>query len=476
MPRSAEPHSSLSALSRPRHLIPRPRTCGCPLGGGACRSTFAPGAGGPGKRGISGASARPRRPACVTLRVLVVVQTLLLLASLFAPIPVAAADPADPEADAGPHRARGDARTGPDGGARTPRPPRIPRDARAGPHGGTRPDGRHLTPRPRPTPTRQRSRTRRPTPRRSRPDRPNRRSSPAPIRAPPRPPRRARRPRTSSPSSPAPLRRRGRARSPRRAPTSSTRSRRCAWRVIAVPAGSSVVADLRADPSVASVEATASATPRRCPNDPRYRGPVGAADTIGWDHGLRLGLAVRVRRRRRARHGRRRRPRPTSPASSSPAPRSSTAPPARPTRTATAPAMAGIIAAATDNGIGHRRRRVRGRPRDARDRPRRRRPRPGQRHHRGRRLGGRPRRRRHQHVASAIPATRRALQAAIDYAWDHDVVVVAATGNDGSSSAHVPGRRPRRHRRLRHRPFRHARAVVQRRRRTCSLPPPGWTS
>ena len=50
------------------------------------------------------------------------------------------------------------------------------------------------------------------------------------------------------------------------------------------------------------------------------------------------------------------------------------------------------------------------------------------------------------------PGLLAALQAAIDYAWANDVVVVAATGNDGSSAADLPGRRPRRHRRLEHRP------------------------
>ena len=66
-------------------------------------------------------------------------------------------------------------------------------------------------------------------------------------------------------------------------------------------------------------------------------------------------------------------------------------------------------------------------------------------------MGRSARRRRHQHELQQ-PGLLGALQAAIDYAWDHDVVVVAATGNDGSSSRHVPRRRPRRHRRLRHRP------------------------
>ena len=36
------------------------------------------------------------------------------------------------------------------------------------------------------------------------------------------------------------------------------------------------------------------------------------------------------------------------------------------------------------------------------------------------------------------PGFSPALQAAIDYAWAHDVVVVAATGNDGSSTATFP--------------------------------------
>ncbi len=36
------------------------------------------------------------------------------------------------------------------------------------------------------------------------------------------------------------------------------------------------------------------------------------------------------------------------------------------------------------------------------------------------------------------PGFSAALQAAIDYAWDHDVVVVAATGNDGSSATTYP--------------------------------------
>ena len=36
------------------------------------------------------------------------------------------------------------------------------------------------------------------------------------------------------------------------------------------------------------------------------------------------------------------------------------------------------------------------------------------------------------------PGYSAGLQAAIDYAWSHDVVVVAAAGNDGSSAATFP--------------------------------------
>ena len=74
------------------------------------------------------------------------------------------------------------------------------------------------------------------------------------------------------------------------------------------------------------------------------------------------------------------------------------------------------------------------------------------------------------------PGFSAALQAAIDYAWADDVVVVAATGNDGSCARDLPGRRPRRRRRLEHRPE----PTRSTRRRTtaptCSLPPPAPTS
>ena len=51
-------------------------------------------------------------------------------------------------------------------------------------------------------------------------------------------------------------------------------------------------------------------------------------------------------------------------------------------------------------------------------------------------------------MAFSNPGYSAALQAAIDYAWDQGVVLVAATGNDGVSTRDLPGRRPRRRRRL----------------------------
>ena len=59
------------------------------------------------------------------------------------------------------------------------------------------------------------------------------------------------------------------------------------------------------------------------------------------------------------------------------------------------------------------------------------------------------------------PGYSELLQEAIDYAWDEGVVLVAATGNDGSSRRHVPRRRPRRHRRLEHRSVRRAERLEQ---------------
>ncbi len=88
----------------------------------------------------------------------------------------------------------------------------------------------------------------------------------------------------------------------------------------------------------------------------------------------------------------------------------------------------------------HRRRgrRLRRRQGHAGHRPRPRRARPRQRHHRRPRLGRRPRRRRRSSWPSRRPGYSSALQAAIDYAWANGVVLVAATGNDGSSAPTFP--------------------------------------
>ena len=87
---------------------------------------------------------------------------------------------------------------------------------------------------------------------------------------------------------------------------------------------------------------------------------------------------------------------------------------------------------------GHRGHRLRRRQGHARHRPRRERPRPGQRHHRRASSGPSTTAPTSSTCPSPTPATRRALQAAIDYAWAHNVVVVAATGNDGSSTVTFP--------------------------------------
>ena len=113
---------------------------------------------------------------------------------------------------------------------------------------------------------------------------------------------------------------------------------------------------------------------------------------------------------------------------------------------------------------GHRGRRLCRRQGHARHRPRRRRHRPGLRHHRGRRLGSRSRRRRHPHVLLeprllGLAAGRDRLRVGAERR--------ARRGDRQRQLEHpdLPGRRPRRHRRLEHRPDRRAELDEQLRRR-----------
>ena len=218
---------------------------------------------------------------------------------------------------------------------------------------------------------------------------------------------------------------------------------------IAVPDGSSLVAEIRANGNVSSVELDRIRATEADPSDASYA-DQWALPKIGWD--TVFGTAIRAaapssRSSTRASTDRSL----ISPASSSPARRSSTAPTARPTRTATAPpwpassrppptTASGIAGVAYDgvkvmpvtvlgaDGLGQDSDIIEGVVWAV------------------------------AHGADVInmsfsnPGYSAALQAAIDYAWAHDVVVVAATGNDGSSSRHLPRRRPWRRRRLQYRP------------------------
>ena len=232
--------------------------------------------------------------------------------------------------------------------------------------------------------------------------------------------------------------------------------------VIRVPAGSGIVAELRARDDVLHVERDRVREAEATPNDPGYDGqwslasigwktstagvdPAGSAVVAVLDTGVDAapsGPRWPARRRQAAFVARRRARRVTRTATAPPWPASS---PPLPTTPSASPASA-------SGRLGH-----------AGHRAGRRRPRPGQRHHRRHRLGRRPRRRRHQPLVQQ-PGLQPALQAAIDYAWDHDVVVVAAMGNDGSSAATYPAGDRRRHRRLEHEPLRRAQSLVESRR------------
>ena len=362
------------------------------------------------------------------LRAMVLLQVFLLVASLFAPIPVVGRGAERrsgcrrPRRRPSPRRSRhrrqlpSPRRTRPR--RRPPSPPRIPPPSRRRADARSPRPSRRLSRRSSPPSSRRPSRAAEPSPRRAgtgRDDPVHRR-----LRRPaPRPPR-------ARPPSPPPASR------------SSTPSR--PWACTSSPSPTARPPSPTCAPTRASCASTldrvrdAEAAPQR---------PAFADQWALEQHRLD----------RRLRH--RRRP---------PAPRWS--PCSTPASTPTTPDLAGQLVAGTshagrrrpatdrpqrprhrDGGHhrrrdrqrhGHRRRRLRGRQGHAGHRPRRRRPRPGQRHHRRRRLGGPARRRRHQHELLATRATRPSLQAAIDYAWANDVVVVAATGNDGSSTVTFP--------------------------------------
>ena len=68
-------------------------------------------------------------------------------------------------------------------------------------------------------------------------------------------------------------------------------------------------------------------------------------------------------------------------------------------------------------------------------------------------------------MAFSNPGRSEALQAAADYAWSKGAVLVASTGNDGSTSCDLPGRPVQGRRRLRDHPGRHPVERLELRRR-----------
>ena len=379
------------------------------------------------------------------LRVLVFIQTLFLVASLFAPIPVLATDPGDPGASPAPT---------PDKSASpTPDPTPDPTPAATPdptPDPTATPDP---TPDPAPDPTAAPDPTPAPEPTAEPSVAPSADPSVEPSAEPAVEPSAAPSVEPSVEPTPAPTETPG--------PTSpfivtfvagtpaSTRTAVLAaagadvvdsigplgMYVIAVPAGSSVVADLRDDPHVASAEPDRVREAEATPNDPRFA-DQWALETIGWtsvygsvtpsgsavvavlDTGVddsTPDLAGQLVAGTSILDG--------SSGTSDPNGHGTW--------------MAGIIAATTDNdtaiaGVGYAGVRVMpvtvlgadglGQDSDIIE---------------GVVWAV-------QHGADVInmsfsnPGFSSALQAAIDYAWDHNVVVVAATGNDGSSSVTFP--------------------------------------
>ena len=344
-----------------------------------------------------------RRPA-VRQRLLVALQVMLMVASLLAVAPVAAAKPdpsADPSATPSTEPSASPEPTPAPTAEPTPEPTAEPTPQRAdrrtdrGAGSDRRAHGRadvepspDATPEPTATPARSTT------------------SSASHPEHPPRPPAPSLLPGRTSP-----------ARSPPR--IGHLRPGRLdAWSPTSGPTATSAA-------STSTASATAEADPMI-----RYAGPVVAAED-------RLEQRLRDRRLRGlARSSRSSTPASTAripiwPVSSSPGTQILDGAPARPTRTATAPPWP-ASSRPDRQRAGHRRHRLRGRQGHARHRPRRGRPRPGQRHHPGVVWAV-------DHGADVInmsfsnPGYSAALQAAIDYAWAHNVVVVAATGNDGSS-------------------------------------------
>ena len=205
--------------------------------------------------------------------------------------------------------------------------------------------------------------------------------------------------------------------------------------VIAVPDGSTAVADLRADPSVLRVDLDRVRAAEAAPSDPAFA-DQWALEKIGWTNVFGTVTPAGTRSWPCSTPASTPPPR-TSPASSSPGASMLDGVSATSDPNGHGTWMAGIIAAATDNGtgiagVGFAGVRVMpvtvlgadglGQDSDIIE---------------GVVWAV-------QHGADVInmsfsnPGYSASLQAAIDYAWANNVVVVAATGNDGSSAVTFP--------------------------------------